>query len=108
MTEMQDVQVKPMYGYGWDKGDKSIDVPPPFRLVLSPHCDFKSDGKSMHGQVQEADHPLDGYWVIMTSRNSKSSSPDRRFFADRDKSLVEQAVEDGIWGTFEIRGFAQV
>jgi hypothetical protein len=67
MTEMQ---LRPVYGFGWSEGSASIGTPEPFGVRVEgyePTDDKKFYAKAV-GMITGTSHRYSGKWVLLTIR----------------------------------------
>jgi hypothetical protein len=73
------LEVRPFHGYGWGESHligqtyshKDIPAPPPFKVRVKrlwSYGDVKRRGGV--GQVESPGHPLDGLWLIFSTRHA--------------------------------------
>lgn len=65
MDNAEEIQVSPIYGWGWFEEDGgSIDVPPAFRLKI----DLQTDGR-LDGVIVTPEHRFVGFVTELTKRH---------------------------------------
>lgn len=70
MISMTNLNLKPIYGFGWRQDNTTIDVPSPFdiRVHDSELTTDKSCYSKLVGQVTSASHIYEGKWVLLSIR----------------------------------------
>jgi len=69
---MKSVTIVPQYGYGWQRNDRPIDVPPPFKMEVRRYEESNTNGvyNLIAGRVLELGHVLEGLWILVALRTA--------------------------------------
>jgi hypothetical protein len=64
------VELKPVYGYGWEEGGETIDTPPPFTVQVQKLEMARNtrDYSNLLGKVDDASHRYAGKWAYLNLR----------------------------------------
>ena len=68
------VAVNPFYGWGWSDSEQKMapdDIPPPFQATVSQGCEewFGKAVKTLRGLIDQPNHPLNGFEILMSPRH---------------------------------------
>ncbi len=72
--------VECVYAWGWSKKNTgTVEIVRPLRTKLVELWDFDGERRGGIGQVQDPEHPCDGYWVVFSTRHAGVWNFDDRF-----------------------------
>jgi hypothetical protein len=108
--KMDTIKVIPIYGYGWMKGEASIEVPEPFEIQVS-RTDLSEDTTvyaMVAGQVSTNGHEFNRLWVLLALRSSLPNPTYNVFLYEKKPPFAVEGQIDPYAEPRLVTGFANV
>jgi hypothetical protein len=68
------LKIKPIWGYGWSNATRAFEIPARFDLKITATLpDGNGRLLAALGQVDQPEHQLAGFWVLLTARHIEDS-----------------------------------
>jgi hypothetical protein len=104
------VELKPVYGYGWEEAGATIDTPPPFSVQIQKFemTNDRRNYSKILGKVDDAFHRYGGKWAYLNVRSLGDAPSYNVKIYEAVPAGIEEAWREPISAPTVATGFAEI